>query len=147
MDPEHNLPASPESSSPAPEAPRSKKEWALTKSWQYLLYLYLLLPSVLFLLAFLLKNTSFGVSLAAMFHNYGLFVTNPIPNFAAFNFTGVIGIGRALFFVGWAVKRKNWVDLVLSLALIALNFSYFFFGWNYQLARLLRFTSDLGLFF
>ena len=115
------------------------REIKLTQSWQYLAYLYLALYGVLLLLALLLKNTGLGVMLAGLFHNYGLYVIQVIPNFS--NFTGVVGAGLAIFFLGWAVRRRDWLDLILSLALVGLNFAYFFFQWNYLLVPLLRFVK------
>ena len=119
---------------------KNLKDIKVTKSWQYLAYLYLALYGILFLLAFLLKNTGLGIVLASLFHNYGLYVIQVIPHFS--NFTGVIGAGLVLFFLGWAVKRKDWPDLILSLVLVGLNFLYFFFQWNYLLVPLLRFVNN-----
>lgn len=120
------------------------RDLKLTKSWQYLVYLYLLLHALLFALAYLLRNTDFGVMLAGLFHNYGLYVIQVIPSFS--NFTGVIGAGIALFLLGWAVRRRDWLDLLISLGLVGLNFAYFYLEWNYRLVPLLRFVSGAPLF-
>lgn len=123
---------------------KTNKELTLTKSWQYLAYLYLLLHALLFVLAYLLRNNAFGVMLAGLFHNYGLYVIQVIPSLS--NFTGILGAGIALFCLGWAVWRRDWLDLALSLALVGLNFAYFYLEWNYLLVPLLRFTSGAKLF-
>lgn len=103
----------------------------ITKSWQYLAYIYLLLPALLFLLGWLTQSKVFG----ALFHNYGLFATNPIPNLSSF--TGIIGLGIAIWFLVAALRRKDWGDFAISAVLIAFNAAYFILGLNYTLLSML----------
>ena len=52
----------------------------IKKSWQYQLYITLVLPGILFLLAWLLRSGSTGVMLGRLFHTYSLYVASPLPN-------------------------------------------------------------------
>ena len=72
---------------------RDKAEkFEIKKSWQYLAYIAVVLPGILFLLAYLLRSSGTGVMLARMFHTYNLYVSSPVPNLAPFNGTGVVGL-------------------------------------------------------
>jgi hypothetical protein len=110
----------------------------IRKSWQYLLYITVVLPVILFLLAFVLKDNSFGVTLGRIFHTYGLYVSSPIPNFSPFNGTGVLGLAILIFLAVWAVRRRDWADLGITLGLGAVNALYFAMGWNYAILPLLN---------
>lgn len=103
----------------------------VTKSWQYLAYLYLALPGLLFLLGWTTQSKIFG----SLFHNYGLFGVNPIPNLSTF--TGIVGLGLAIWFLVSALRRRDWLDLAISAVLVALNAAYFLFGVNYSLLGML----------
>ncbi len=123
------------------------REWLLniriTKSWQYLLYLYLILPGVLFLLAWMLRNTAAGPGLATLYHTYNLFAICPVLNFHSF--TGVVGLGLAVWFLWQPFRRRDWPDLAASLLLAGANFAFFFLETsagvplNYLALRLLVF--------
>ena len=107
----------------------------INKSWQYLAYLYLLLPGVLFALGYFLREQALGKTFAALFHNYGLFAVSTIPNLS--NLTGLVGLGLAAWFLFAAVRRRDWLDLGLSAGLVGLNTLYFYFELNYRLLNLL----------
>ena len=77
----------------------------LRKSWQYLLYIDLVLPGLLFLAAFVTRGSSFGISLGRVFHTYGLYVSSPVPNLDPFNGTGVLGLLITLGLLLWASCR------------------------------------------
>lgn len=115
----------------------------LTKSWQYLLYIYLVLPGILCLLAWLFRGNGLGRSLAALYHTYNLFAVCPIPNFQSF--TGVVGFCLAVWFLWKPLRRRDWLDLALSLALAAANFAFFYLqtpdgvNLNYLVLRYLSF--------
>lgn len=116
----------------------------LNRSWQYELYIAGVLPGLLFLLAWLLRGGGLGVTLARIFHTYNLYVSSPLPNLAPFNGTGVLGL---VLFVGlavWAVRRKDWLDLGLTLALGGINALYFWMEWNYLLLRFLNLTGGVS---
>ena len=116
----------------------------LKKSWQYQLYITLILPAVLFLLAFLLRGNGLGVALARIFHTYNLYVSCPIPNLAPFNGTGVVGLGLLVWLSFGAVRRKDWPDLAVTLALGAVNALYFWQEWNYLLLRFVNITGGVA---
>lgn len=105
----------------------------IKKSWQYLLYIVVVLPGVLFLLAWLLRNAGAGVMFGRLFHTYNLYVSSPLPNFDPFNGVGVLGLVILAVLAVWAVRRKDWPDLALTLGLGAVNAVYFWMEWNYRL--------------
>lgn len=121
---------------------RKKAEgFEIRKSWQYQLYIAAVLPGVLFLLAWLLRSGGMGVALARVFHTYNLYVSSPVPNLSPFNGTGVLGLVLTAALAVWAVRRKDWADLAVTLLLAGLNAAYFLLGWNYQLLRFLNLTG------
>ena len=107
----------------------------LNRSWQYELYIAGVLPGLLFLLAWLLRGGGLGVTLARIFHTYNLYVSSPLPNLAPFNGTGVLGLAILAGLCIWAVRRRDWKDLGITLALGILNGAYFWMEWNYLLLR------------
>lgn len=117
-------------------------KFEIRKSWQYLLYITVVLPAVLFLLAYLLGDSAFGVSLGRIFHTYGLYVSSPIPNLDPFNGTGVLGLVILVALAVWAVRRRDWADLGITLALGAANALYFAMGWNYALLPMLNLMGN-----
>ena len=117
-------------------------KFEIRKSWQYLLYITVVLPAVLFLLAYLLGDSAFGVSLGRIFHTYGLYVSSPIPNLDPFNGTGVLGLVILAALAVWAVRRRDWADLGITLALGAANALYFAMGWNYALLPMLNLMGN-----
>ncbi|MEG1687085.1 MAG: hypothetical protein RR022_00930 [Angelakisella sp.] len=100
------------------------------KSWLYLLYIYLVLPALLLLLAYLSQKKTF----ALLFHNYGLFVANPIPGGSL---SGWVGLILGIFFTANALRKKDWKDSALCLVLLAADAAYFLLGVNYMLLQLL----------
>lgn len=116
----------------------------LKKSWQYELYIAGVLPGLLFLLARLLRSGGVGVMLARMFHTYNLYVSSPVPNFAPFNGTGVLGLVILAALAVWAVRRRDWPDLGITLVLGGVNGLYFWMEWNYQLLRFLNLTGGVS---
>lgn len=52
-----------------------------------------------------------------------------------------------LIFLGlavWAIRRRDWVDLGVTLALGGVNALYFWMEWNYQLLRFLNLTGGVS---
>ena len=125
------------------ELKQKANSFELKKSWQYQLYITLVLPLALFALAFLLKASGMGVTFARMFHTYNLYVASPIPNFSPFNGTGVLGLAILIGLSVWAVRRRDWKDLALTLVLGGANAVYFWMEWNYALLRLLNMTGGV----
>jgi len=108
----------------------------IEKGWQWLLYLDVLLPGLLYLLAFLMP-AGIAVNLARLFHSYSMYVSNPIPNVSAL--MGLVGLALHLGVLGQAAKRRDWKDFVLSLALTLAVVFYYYQGLNYDLVRYLSF--------
>jgi hypothetical protein len=113
------------------------KNFELKKGWQWMLYMDILFPAILFLGALLLKSSSFGVTLAKWFHSYCLYLINPIPDFATF--TGVVGLVYPFYFFWQAARKRDWLDLGLCVALTGLMALCFWQEWNYLLVKLLSF--------
>lgn len=110
----------------------------IQKSWQYMLYIAGVLPGGIYLLAWLLRENGSGVMLGRLFHTYNLYVSSPLPNFDPFNGTGMLGLVILVVLVVWAVRRRDWLDLAITLALGAVNAYYFWAEWNYQLLQFIR---------
>ena len=87
--------------------------------WQWLLYLYLVLPLVLFVLGLLTRNLDMGVMFARLFHSYCMYVVNPIPDVPSM--TGIFGAVLALGVVFYTLYRRDFRDFGISLGLIAMN--------------------------
>lgn len=110
----------------------------IQKSWQYMLYIAGVLPGGIYLLAWLLRENISGVMLGRLFHTYNLYVSSPIPHLDPFNGVGVLGLVILVVLAVWAVRRKDWPDLAITLALGAANAAYFWMEWNYQLLRFIN---------
>ena len=115
-----------------------KKPFELKKMWQWLVYLYVILPAILFLLGFLTRNMEMGVVFARLFHSYCLYIVNPIPDVPSL--TGIFGAVLALGMVFYTLYRRDFRDFGLSMALIVLNFAFYFTQTNYLLICYLRFA-------
>lgn len=114
-----------------------KKSFELKKMWQWLVYLYLVLPGLLFFLGVLTRNMDLGVVFARLFHSYCLYVVNPIPDVPSM--TGILGAVLALGTVFYTLYRRDFRDFGFSFVLIVLNFLFYFTQTNYLLTRFLRF--------
>lgn len=110
----------------------------IQKSWQYMLYIAGVLPGAIYLLAWLTRETVSGVMLGRLFHTYSLYVSSPIPHLSPFNGVGVLGLVILAALAVWAVRRRDWPDLALTLALGVANGVYFWMEWNYLLLRFIR---------
>jgi len=109
----------------------------LKRSWQWLLYLDLILPGILFSLAYFLPQAELAVLFARLYHSYSMYVSNPIPNLTTF--MGLVGLAIHLWALGYAFKGKNRIDLFLSVIITLAITLYYYFGINYELVRLLNF--------
>ena len=116
----------------------------IKKSWQYQLYITVVLPALLFLLAWVLQGNGLGVTLARIFHTYNLYVSNPLPNLDPFNGTGLVGLVLLLWLCFGAVRRKDWPDLGITLAQGAANAVYFCQERNYLLLRGVNITGTIS---
>lgn len=109
----------------------------LDKGWQWLLYLDIILPGILFLLAYLMPLKEIAHLLARLFHSYNLFVINPIPDMA--NLMGIVGMLLHVGVLGYALKKKDLADMLLSLVITAMIVWVFYSELNYTLIRYLEF--------
>jgi hypothetical protein len=129
---------------PDPTPPRKAAALLLPtfgRGWRWLVYLDLVLPAVLWLLAFLLHS----VFLARLFHTYGLYVMSPAPigsdgTLYFLSLSGVPGLLLHLYAVVRALLRRDRLDAVLCLGIAVLVFLFFFFGLNYEIVRSLDFN-------
>lgn len=120
------------------ELKEKASRFEIQKSWQYLLYIAGVLPGALFLLAWLLRGSGLGVMFGRLFHTYNLYVSSPLPNVDPFNGVGVLGLVILVVLAVWAVRRRDWPDLAITLGIGAVNAVYFWMEWNYQLLRFIR---------
>ncbi|MDD2956352.1 MAG: hypothetical protein PHD67_08565 [Oscillospiraceae bacterium] len=111
------------------------KEFELKKSWHWMLYIDLILPGILFLLAFLIGDSSAGHFLSQLFHSYNLYVLCPIPNFL--HWIGIIGLLIPAILLVRAALKKDWADLLVCVGMEGLVLLYFWREWNYELSALL----------
>lgn len=105
------------------------------KGWKLLIYFDFLLPALLFLLAWL-TNAPF---IAKIFHSYEMFIVNPIPDFKAL--TGIIGLVYHIGIIGYTVKKRNYIDMTISVIMTLLITAFFIFEINYLIIRPLNFAS------
>ena len=114
------------------------KNFEMKKMWQWLLYLYVILPAVLLILGIAARELSMGIVFARLFHSYSLYIANPIPDAASL--TGFFGAALAIWAVARTLYRRDLQDFVLCFALVVVNGIYYFFGWNYYFVQFLSFA-------
>ena len=120
--------------------PRPSRFWLLPtfgRGWLWLVYLDLVLPALLWVLANLLQSRT----LALLFHNYGLYIisTAPVDHTGALFFltlTGVPGLLLHGYAVARGLIRRDRLDAALCLLLGLLVFLVFFFDLNTSTAVL-----------
>ena len=113
----------------------------MNRGWQWLLYIDIVLPVVLLVLA-LLPIPGFRQSMAKLYHTYTLFVLCPVPDFAAL--TGILGMLAHAGVLIWAVVRRDWKDLLICAAFTGAAAAFFLVqidgtALNYLVVRLLDF--------
>jgi len=107
----------------------------LDKCWKILIYFDIVLPAVLFALAFLS-----GIPyLSKIFHSYEIFISSPIPDFASL--TGIIGLIYHLGMIIYTIIKRNFSDMLLCMIITLAIAAYFWFGINYTIIRPLNFSS------
>jgi hypothetical protein len=112
-------------------APERKKE-VFPNSWQWMLYLYVFVPAMLYGLAYF-SGAGF---LGRMYHTYNLYIINPVPNFE--NYTGLAGFFIAMYLLFRPLQRRKWLDFGLSAVLTALIVSFFQWDVHYWLLSHLK---------
>ncbi|MBS4785301.1 MAG: hypothetical protein KH009_04225 [Clostridiales bacterium] len=118
-----------------PEKKKGLEQFELKKVWQWLMYLYILLPLVLFALGFLARGMNMGITFARLYHSYCMYIVNPIPDLPSF--TGILGAVIAVIAVFLPLYRRDKWDFLLSIALVALNAFYYYNAFNYLTIRYL----------
>ncbi|NLX64472.1 MAG: hypothetical protein GX022_06855 [Clostridiaceae bacterium] len=105
------------------------------KGWKILIYFDIVLPAILFVLAFFL-NLPY---LSKIFHSYEIFISNPIPDFASL--TGIIGLIYHLGIIIYTIVKRDFSDMLFCLIITLAIAAYFWFGINYTIIRPLNFAS------
>jgi len=108
------------------------------KGWKILIYFDIVLPAILFILAFI-TDLPF---LSKIFHSYEIFISNPIPDFKSI--IGIIGLIYHLGIIIYAVTKRDFTDLLLSAIISLAVAAYFWFGINYVIIRPLNFSSFIS---
>lgn len=111
------------------------RDFKFDRGWKYLVYFDFLLPALFFLIA-LLTQSPF---MAKIFHSYEMFIVNPIPDIKTL--TGIIGFAYHLGIIGYAIKKRDYIDLGVSAVLTLLITAMFIFAINYVIVRPLNFAS------
>lgn len=111
------------------------KNFKFDRGWKLLIYFDVLLPAFLFLLALLTQMPA----LAKIFHSYEMFIVNPIPDFKSL--TGIIGLAYHIGIIGYTVKKRNYIDMAISIILTLLIAVFFLFEINYMILKPLTFAS------
>ncbi|MCI5527352.1 MAG: hypothetical protein V8T62_09320 [Oscillospiraceae bacterium] len=116
---------------------QKKSIFDLKKSWQWMAYIYFILPVIMFILGWLMGDNDMGKFFSGLFHAYNLYIMNPLLDFG--KKMGIIGILIPLVLFGWAIKRKDYIDLAISVGIEALVVLYFWQEWNYLVIGPLHF--------
>ncbi len=115
----------------------SKKYKRTTHGWQWLIYIDVLIPAALFAIAFFTRREELGITLANVYHNYTMYIVNPIVNVETF--TGIVGILLPFVLLLRANSKKRYGDILAILIVFALVFAAFYFEVNYDLLGYLSF--------
>ncbi len=117
--------------------PQKKQYKRTTHGWQWLIYIDVLIPAALFAIAFFTKREELGITLANVYHNYTMYIVNPIVNVETF--TGIVGILLPFVLLLRANSKKRFGDILAILIVFALVFAAFYFEVNYDLLAYLSF--------
>lgn len=117
---------------------QKKNIFDMKKSWQWMVYIDLALPLIMFLFGWLMGDNDMGKFFSGLFHAYNLYIMNPFFDLA--NKMGIVGILIPLFLFGWAIKRRDFVDLAICVGIEALVVVYFWQEWNYLVIQPLTFS-------
>ena len=114
------------------------KEFKFDRGWKLLVYLDLVPPAILYLLALVTKVPQ----LSLLFHSYETFIIDPIPDFKAL--TGILGLLIHIGVIGYSIVKRNHRDMVLCIIIFLLVVAFFWFDLNYVIIRPLEFAlADL----
>ena len=111
------------------------KGFKFDKGWKFLLYFDIILPALLFLLAWLVK----APRLAMLFHSYEIFVINPIPNFLTL--TGIVGLLFHGGVLAYTLFKRDYKDFGICLALSLMVAAFFLLEINYLILKPLEFAA------
>ena len=111
------------------------KEFKFDRGWKLLLYFDLVLPAVLYFIAWATKLPQ----LSNIFHAYEIFLVNPIPNISAL--TGILGLVFHLGVIGYTMMKRNFKDLAFCIAITLLITLFFLFEINYLIIKPLEFST------
>lgn len=111
------------------------RDFKFDKGWKLLIYFDFLLPALIFLIA-LMTQSPF---IAKIFHSYEMFIVSPIPNIKAL--TGIIGLVYHAGIIVYTVKKRNYIDMAISIIITLLIAAMFLFEINYIILRPLKSSS------
>lgn len=111
------------------------KSFKFDKGWKLLAYFDFLLPALIFLLAFLTQ----APYIARLFHSYEMFIVNPVPNIKTL--TGIVGLAYHTGIIGYTIKKRNYIDIAITVMMTLFIAAFFLFGINYIILRPLTFSS------
>ena len=112
-------------------------DFKFNKGWKILIYFDFLVPIVLFLFAFLFPISKIQSLFSILFHSYNLYIVKTIP--AIPSLTGFIGLIYHIGIIGHTLKKRQYKDLLVCLAITLIITLIFLFELNYQFIKPLNF--------
>lgn len=110
------------------------KNLKFDKGWKFLIYFDIVLPAILFIIAFFSGIPFF----AKLFHSYELFIVNPIPNLTSY--IGIIGLIYHLMVIVYALIKRDLYDTILCIIITLATVAFFWFEINYIIIKPLNFS-------
>lgn len=110
------------------------KEFKFDRGWKLLLYFDILLPVIIYVIAFISGTSWF----ASLFHSYEMFIVSPIPNIQALS--GIIGLIYHVGILAYTLIRKNYKDFAVCLIISLIIAAFFLTELNYTILRPLNFA-------
>lgn len=107
----------------------------LSKSWQWLVYVNLLLPVLFFILAIAMTENTMGRFFSYLFQSYIFYIVNPFTDFEKLQ--GIIGIAIPTFLSVWALRRRDYWDLLITVLIETAILIFFYFSVHQLLIGLL----------
>lgn len=111
------------------------EKFKFDKGWKFLIYFDIILPAILFVVAFLT-----GIpSLSKLFHSYELFIVSPIPSLTSL--IGIIGLIYHLGIITYTVLKRNFIDMLICIIITLATTAFFLFEINYLIIKPLNFAT------
>lgn len=110
------------------------KEFKFDRGWKLLLYFDILLPALIYLIAFLTGSPL----ISTLFHSYEMFIVSPIPDIKAL--TGIIGLIYHVGILIYTLIKRNYKDFAVSLIISLIVAAFFLAEINYLIIKPLEFA-------